>query len=239
MAKKSKPNPYSERSFTVSDMPPGERPRERLMREGVRALTREEVLAIIISRGTRGRSVLDIARELVVHYRTIDAIRDAPVEELTRFPGIGKAKACQIKAAFELGRRQDEPADEDVGTDLGSVEAVVRLMRPRIADHKKETFHAIILDARNRLLSDDQVSVGSLNSTIAHPREVFERAIRGHGAGIIVVHNHPSDDPRPSEDDIRLTRRLAEAGKVIGIQLQDHIIITRSSHYSFRSHALL
>lgn len=239
MAKTNKSPRSSSSSFTVHDLPPGERPRERLMREGARALSREEILAIIISRGTRGRSVLDIARDLIRRYRTVAAIADAPVEELTRVPGIGKAKACQLRAALELSRRMDEGASEDTGTDLSAVEAVVRLMRPQVGGEMKETFHALIVDARSRLIARERVSVGSLNSTMAHPREVFERAIRAHGAGIIVVHNHPSGDAQPSDDDLRLTRRLAEAGKVVGIPLQDHVIVTRDSHYSFRSRALL
>lgn len=239
MAMRPRLNPSSDRGYTVHDLPVRERPRERLMREGARALNREEVLAIIVSRGTRGRSVLDISRDLLRRFRTIAAIADAPVEELTRVPGIGKAKACQLKAAFELARRLGEVEEDDAGMELSTAEAVVRLMRPAVSDLKKETFHVLVLDARNRLLARDQVSVGSLNSTMAHPREVYERAIRAHGAGIIVVHNHPSGDVQPSDDDLRLTRRLAEAGKVVGIPLQDHVIIGRDGHYSFRSRALL
>jgi len=237
--KRKKKEAEKKRTFTVHDLPPRERPRERLMREGAKALSREEVLAIIISRGTRGLSVLDIARDLLREYKTMAAIADAPVEELVRVPGIGKAKACQIKAALELARRMDEPADDDAGRDLSSVEAVVKLMRPRVAGSKKECFYVLVVDARNRLVGREDVSQGSLDSTMAHPREVFDKAIRAHGAGIIVVHNHPSGDPQPSDDDIRLTRRLAEAGKVVGIPLKDHVIVTRSGHYSFRSRALL
>lgn len=239
MAKKNSPPRPSSRTFTVHDLPPRERPRERLMREGVRALNREEVLAVIISRGTRGRSVLDIARELICRYKTLAAIADAPVEELTLVPGIGRAKACQLKAALDLARRLDEPSDEDVGSDLSGPESVARLLRSRVSDLKKECFYVLAVDARNRLIARDDVSAGSLNSTMAHPREVFERAIRAHAAGIIVVHNHPSGDERPSDDDLRLTRRLAEAGKVVGIPVLDHVIVTRTGHYSFRSRALL
>lgn len=237
--KKSKPNRQAERGFTVSDMPESERPRERLIREGVRHLSLEEVLAVIISRGTSGRSVLSIAKDLVCRYQVLDAIADAPVEELTLVPGIGPAKACQLKAALDLARRLGQPLDDAAGTDLSNPEAVARLVRSRAADHRKECFYVYAVDARNRLIARDDVSVGSLNSTMAHPREVFEKAIRAHAAGIIVVHNHPSGDERPSDDDLRLTRRLAEAGRVVGIPLQDHVIITRKGHYSFRGHALL
>ncbi|MBN2537562.1 DNA repair protein RadC [candidate division WOR-3 bacterium] len=229
----------AKRAFTVHDLPARERPRERLVREGAHALSSAEVLAIVISRGTRGLSVLDIARDLIHRYRTIAAIADAPVEELVQVPGIGPAKACQLKAALELARRREEPADDDAGTDLSSAEAVARLMRSRFSHPNKECFYVLVVDARNRLIGREDVSQGSLNSTMAHPREVFEKAIRAHGAGIIVVHNHPSGDPQPSDDDIRLTRRLAEAGKVVGIPLHDHVIVSRDSHYSFRRRALL
>ncbi|UCG43960.1 MAG: DNA repair protein RadC [candidate division WOR-3 bacterium] len=227
------------KGFTVSDMPARERPRERLMREGPKALTREEVLAVIISRGTSGRSVLDIARDLVREFKTIPAIADAPVAELMRVKGIGKAKACQIKAALELARRLEEPRDPDEGTDLSSAQAVFDLMRAEVADEKRECFFVLAVDSRNRLVFRDDVSVGCLNSTLAHPREVFEKAIRAKASGVIVVHNHPSGDPQPSDDDIRLTRRLAEAGKIMGIPLQDHIIVAGKHMYSFRARCLL
>lgn len=220
-------------------MPARERPRERLMREGPKALTREEVLAIIISRGTAGRSVLDIARDLIVRFKTIGAIADASLEELQQVAGIGKAKACQLKAALELARRMDEPCDEEFGADLGSAESVVRLMAPRLRGEKKECFHSLVADSRRRLVARDLVSLGALDTTLAHPREVFQEAIRAKASGIIVVHNHPSGDPTPSEDDVRLTRRLVEAGKILGIAVVDHVIIAGDRHYSFRGHALL
>ncbi|MEO0081473.1 MAG: DNA repair protein RadC [candidate division WOR-3 bacterium] len=227
------------RTFTVHDLPQRERPRERLMREGPKALTREEVLAIIISRGTKGRSVLDIARDLVRRFKTIGAIADATIEELQQIEGIGRAKACQLKAALELARRIDEPPDDDSGAELDSPEAVVRLMAPKLRGEKKECFHSLVADSRRRLVTRELVSLGSLDTTLAHPREVFQEAIRAKASGIVVVHNHPSGDPTPSEDDVRLTRRLVEAGRIIGIPLLDHIIIAGDKHYSFRSRGLL
>ncbi len=226
-------------SFTVNDLPARERPRERLVREGPRALTREEVLAIIISRGGAGRSVLDIARELTTRFKTIPRLAAAPVEELQQVRGIGRAKACQIKAALELAQRMDEPADEEEGTDLSTARAVFDLVRGRIGRLTRERFVALYVDSRSRFLGRDDVSTGTIDSTVAHPREVFERAIRARAAGLIVVHNHPSGDPQPSDDDIRLTRRLAEAGKVVGIRLVDHVIVARREFYSFRSRGLL
>jgi DNA repair protein RadC len=224
---------------TVRDIPARERPRERLMREGPRALSREEVLAIIISRGTAGRSVMDIARELVVKYKTMPALAAASIEELQQVRGIGPAKACQLKAALELVRRLDEPLDPECGLELSEPETVFRLLKSEAGNEKRECFWVLFLDSRNRLVGRRSVSTGSLDTTVAHPREVFDPAIRASAAAVVVVHNHPSGDPTPSDDDLRLTRRLAEAGRVLGIRLLDHVIVTGEKYYSFRSHVLV
>ncbi len=226
-------------SFTVHDLPARERPRERLVRVGAGALSSEEVLAIIISRGTKGMSVLNIARCLISRFKSVAGVAAASLEELQTIKGIGIAKACQIKAALELARRLDESPETEERTDLSSAEAVARLMRPLVAGKLKEHFFVLYLDSRNRLINKEQVSIGTLDGTMAHPREVFAPAIRAAAAGIIVVHNHPSGDPQPSDDDIRLTRRLAEAGKIVGISLLDHVIIGGRKLYSFRSRCLL
>lgn len=226
-------------AFTVHDIPRRERPRERLMREGPQALNREEVLAIIIGRGTAGRSVMDIAHELVVRFKTMPALAAASIEELQQVKGIGPAKACQLKAALELVRRLDEPLDPDCGTEISRPEAVFGLLRSECGRERRECFWVLYLDSRNRLIGRQKVSVGSLDSTLAHPREVFDGAVRAAAAAVIVVHNHPSNDPTPSDEDIRLTRRLMEAGRVLGIKLLDHVVVTRQGYYSFRAHALV
>lgn len=228
-----------ERSFTVHDLPKRERPRERLMNSGPGALSIQEVLAVIVSRGTSGKSVLRIAEDLVSRFKSPAGIAAASIEELQKVKGVGPAKACQIKAALELGVRLEESWGSEQGSDLSSAEAVAKEMRPLIARKHKEHFYALYLDSRNRLIGKERVSIGSLNSTMAHPREVFAPAIRAGAAGLVVVHNHPSGDPQPSDDDIRLTRRLAEAGKVVGIPLQDHVIVAGQKYYSFRARCLL
>lgn len=227
------------RRFTMRDLPVAERPRERLLRYGVDKLSGEELLAVLISRGTSGVPVRDIAHKLLVQFGSIAAIADATIEELKRVSGIGTAKACQIKAAFELARRFQESLAPDAREALTSPEAVVRLIKPRLVERKKECFFTVLLDARNRHIRTEQVSVGSLDATIAHPREVFDPAVHDHAPSIIVVHNHPSGDPTPSNEDISLTRRLSEAGKVLGIKLLDHIIIAGEKYYSFRAQGLL
>jgi DNA repair protein RadC len=224
---------------TMADTPVHERPRERLVKVGAANLSEVELLAIIISRGTKGMPVRDIAQQLVNQFQSVAEVGRASVEELMRVRGIGKAKACQIVAAFELARRSDDTPFVKERADLSDPKEVARRARSNVKDWRKECFLTFYVDSRNRHMGGDEVSVGSLDTTLAHPREVFERAIRAGAAGVIVVHNHPSGDPTPSDDDIRLTRRLTEAGKILGIRLLDHVVVSRDSHYSFRSHALV
>lgn len=223
----------------MRDTPGRERPRERLIEHGVETLSSEELLAVVISRGTGGTPVREIAQRLMNEFGSVSAIGNATVEQLKQVPGIGPAKACQLLAAFELARRNQAEQVSSERADLSSPEAVARLVRPKLVERQKECFFAVLLDSRNRLIRTDRVSVGGLDATMAHPREVFDAAVRDRAAGLVVVHNHPSGDPTPSDDDVRLTRRLAEAGKVLGIRLHDHVIITADRHYSFRAHALI
>lgn len=227
------------RRFTMRDLPAAERPRERLLRYGADKLSGEELLAVLIGRGTSGVPVRELAHELLVRFGSVAAIADATVEELKQVSGIGTAKACQIKAAFELARRFQENRAPNNREAITSPEAVVRLIKPRLIEKKKECFFTVLLDIRNRHIRTEQVSVGSLDATIAHPREVFDPALHDHAPSIIVVHNHPSGDSTPSAEDISLTRRLVEAGKVLGIKLLDHIVVAGEKFYSFRGEGLL
>lgn len=223
----------------MRDMPQHERPRERLMRSGAGSLSEVELLAVIISRGTKGMPVRDIAERLISQFGSVAEVGRAGVAELRKVAGIGPAKACQIVAAFELARRADDLPLARERPDMSTPAAVVQQVRPRLARQMKECFVSLFLDSRSRLLGMDDVSVGCLDSTLAHPREVFEKAVRAGAAAVVVAHNHPSGDPQPSDDDIRLTRRLVEAGKILGIRLLDHVIVTRDGHYSFRARAQL
>lgn len=227
------------KSYTMHDVPANERPRERLIRYGADKLSGEELLAVLISRGASGIPVRDVAHELLVRFGSVTKVAEASIEELKRVPGIGLAKACQLKAAFELARRFLESQMPEGKEELTKPEEVVKLILPRIVEKKKECFFTVLLDVRNRHIRTEQVSIGSLDTTLAHPREVFDAAVHDHAPKVIFVHNHPSGDPTPSSEDIWLTRRLVEAGKVLGINVQDHIIIAGSSYYSFHSHGLL
>ena len=220
-------------SFTVRDLPPAERPRERLIQLGAEALSAQEILALILGRGVRGESVMITAQKLLGKFGSLQGIADSSVEELSQVNGIGPAKAAQLKAAFELGRRL-EGAPREGKAAIKSPEDVVGVVGSTLKGKKKEHFLALLLDTRNRLIRTSTVSMGSLDSSVVHPREVFKEAISASAASVIFVHNHPSGDPEPSEDDIELTRRLVEAGKLLGILVLDHIIVGDGNYMSLK-----
>jgi DNA repair protein RadC len=217
-------------SFTVRDMPKEERPRERLQRLGPEALSSPELLALIIGRGVSKRSVMTIAQELYAKFRTIRAISEATIEELSEIKGIGAAKAIQLKASFELAKRQElETENGFEGMDIKNPRSVVKAVRASIKDMRKEHFMLIILNTRNKIIRIENISVGTLNASLVHPREVFNKAIAHTASSVVIAHNHPSGDPEPSEEDLKITRRLVEAGRILGIEVLDHIIIGKHS----------
>ncbi|HOV91386.1 MAG TPA: DNA repair protein RadC [Syntrophorhabdaceae bacterium] len=218
------------RSYTVLDMPRSERPRERLQRLGAEVLSAQELLAIIIGRGIAGKSVMTIAQELITTFGSIKAISEASIEELSKIKGLGNAKAVQLKACFELGRRKEietEYAYKDL--EMSNPKAVADLLRHSIKDKNKEHFLLITLNTRNKVLGINHISTGTLNASLVHPREVFKEAIACCASSVIIAHNHPSGDPEPSQEDINITRRLIDAGKILGIEVLDHVIIGRGT----------
>jgi DNA repair protein RadC len=227
-----------ESSFTVHDLPKAERPRERLKQFGPEALSAQELLALIIGRGVSKKSVMTIAQELMIKFGNIKAISEATIEELSQIKGIGFAKAVQIKACFELGKRKDlEPELKDF--DIKEPQSIVKAIRASIKDKAKEHFKLLLLNARNKVLGISTISIGSLNASIVHPREVFKDAIAHNAYSVVLAHNHPSGDPEPSEDDLTMTKRLIEAGKILGIEITDHIIIVKNSYFSFKEKNLI
>ena len=225
-------------SFTVHDLPKPERPRERLKKFGPEALSAQELLALIIGRGVSKKSVMTIAQELLIKFGNIKAISEATIEELSQIKGIGLAKAAQIKACFELGKRQElEPELNDL--DIKKPQDVVKAIRARIQDKAKEHFKLIVLNTRNKIIGISNISMGTLNTSLVHPREVFKNAIMHNASSVVLAHNHPSGDTEPSENDLTITRRLVEAGKILGIEVLDHIIIGRNSFCSFKEKGLL
>lgn len=222
---------------SVKQWPENERPRERLIAHGPAGLSDAQLLAIIIRNGRPGRSNVDLGRELLERFGSLAGIGQAGISELCEVPGIGKAKAAEIKAAIEIGRRYQKPSLS--GASLCSSSDVVEYYRPRMKDLKKEVFKCALLDTKNRIIRDEEVSVGSLSASIVHPRDTFKAAIRESAAAVIFIHNHPSGDTRPSQEDILLTKRLVQAGEVLGIQVLDHIIIGDGLHFSFRDNGLM
>ncbi|MDD5008699.1 MAG: DNA repair protein RadC [Syntrophorhabdaceae bacterium] len=227
-------------TFTVRDLPRSERPRERLLKFGADKLSSQELLALVIGRGVSKRSVMTIAQELVARFGSIQGISNATIEELSRIKGIGTAKAAQLKAAFELGKRQElEKETLYEGYDIKDPQGVVRAVRGTIQDKAKEHFKLILLNTRNKIIGLSTVSIGTLNASLVHPREVFKDAIRHSASSVVIAHNHPSGDPEPSEEDLKITRRLVESGKILGIEVLDHIIIGKDTFVSLKTKGLL
>lgn len=221
----------------LKDWPEEERPRERLLREGADALSDAHLLAVLLRTGTGGKTAVDVGRDLLTRFGGLAGIAAAGVRELTAVTGIGMAKAAEIKAAIELGRRHLKPTM--AGVSFCASRDVAEYYQPRLRDARKEEFRCILLDTKNRFLREEQVSTGSLTASLVHPRETFKAAVRESAAAVIFVHNHPSGDIRPSQEDILLTRRLVQAGDLLGIKVLDHVIVGDGGHFSFRDSGML
>ena len=226
-------------SFTVRDLPLSERPRERLLKLGSEALSAQEILALILGRGIKGESVMVTSQKLLTRFGNLKGIANASVEELTEIKGVGLAKAAQIKAVLELSKRLEGDAGERQKPMVKSPEDVVKVVKSQLKGKKKEHFLVLCLDTRNRLINCKPVSMGSLDTSIVHPREVFKEAVSSSAASVIFVHNHPSGDPEPSKEDIELTKRLAKAGEIVGIEVLDHIVVCDRSYLSLKASDLL
>ena len=208
------------------------------VRLGIGALSDAELLALLIRTGTGGSSALDLGRQLLSRERTLRAIVQMTPHELMRMSGIGRAKAVELLAAFELGRRTAAAAGEERTVVRGPAD-VAGLLQSSMRDLKHEEFRVLLLDARNAVLHVEQVTSGTLNASLVHAREVFKPAIDRMAAAVIVVHNHPSGNPEPSREDLEVTRGLSEAGRILGIPLHDHIIFAGSHCTSLAERGLL
>lgn len=224
--------------LTVKELPEELRPRERLMRDGASALSNKELLAIILRTGTRSESVLDLASRLLAVYGGLRGLINVTMDELSIVPGIGMAKAAQVRAALELGKRVSSMAPE-VRPVIRSPQDVCTLLMEEMRHLDREQFRTVLLNTKNQVLETEVVSVGSLSSSIVHPREVFKNPIRKSAAALILVHNHPSGDPTPSREDLEVTNRLTEAGKILGIDILDHIIIGDNKYSSLKEKGLI
>jgi DNA repair protein RadC len=224
--------------YRIKDLPRDDRPREKLLRLGAAALSEAELLALVVRTGTGRRSALDLAREIMTSGKNIRGIAAKSPAELMRLRGIGEAKAVGIAAAFELGRRVQGSA-EDERTVVKSPEDVLHHMLPRMRDLTQELFFVMVLDAKNGVREVLEISRGTLNASLVHPREVFKAAIDHRAASIIVIHNHPSGNPDPSREDVEITAQLADAGRIVGIPLHDHLIVAGDRYTSFAERGLL
>ena len=236
-------NPYNQ---PVKDWPEDERPRERLLQFGEASLSEAQLLAIVLRTGDPASkaNAVDVARGLLDLFdNDLSAISNAAVAELSQARGIGPAKGCEIKAAFELGlRRLQKRGGPFQQQQFRCSEDVANFYMPRFADKKREQFQVLMLDRKNRFIRDVMISQGSLDASdasVVRPREVFNTAIRDSAAAIICIHNHPSGDPQPSPEDRALTRRLLDAGETIGIPVLDHIIVGRNCYVSFKDEGWL
>ena len=212
------------RAARITDWPAEERPRERLYAKGPGALADAELLALQLGTGTHGQSAVDLARGLLSRYGSLSGLAGLSAAELAATKGVGRAKAVRLVAAFELTRRLRSRASNNKVV-LGSPEQVFQHFGPLMEDLKKEEFRVLLLDAHNGLLRDVVVSEGTLSASLVHPREVFKPAILESAAAVILLHNHPSGDPTPSKEDIRLTRQLVECGRLLDLRVHDHVII--------------
>ena len=218
----------------MNQMPAGEKPREKLLRDGPEGLSTVEVLAVILGTGTRSKSVMDLAGDvLAMDARGLRYLAECSPEELKKIAGMGDAKVCVLMAALELGKRLScLPAEERVRIKCSA--DIANLFMERLRYEKKEHFKCLLINSRGEILEENEVSVGDLNSSASHPREVFSPAVRRSAGSVAFVHNHPSGDPEPSAADINSTRRLVEVGELLGIPVIDHIIIGDGSYVSMK-----
>ncbi|HII00477.1 TPA: JAB domain-containing protein [Methanosarcinaceae archaeon] len=216
----------------IHDLPEEERPRERLVRNGPESLSNAELLAIILGTGSREENVVSMSSRILSEY-SIKQLSLANIKRLMQIHGIGEAKASQISAVFELARRL-ETFVEEPKRKVRSPKDVYTLMYPKMREQKKEKFITLYLDTKNQILKEETVSIGSLNASIVHPREVFKSALLESSASVIMIHNHPSGDPSPSREDILVTEKLVEGGKLLGIDVLDHIIIGDGKYVSLK-----
>ena len=221
----------------IKDLPQGERPRERLERYGAQALSNSELLAIILRTGVQGESVLNLASRLLVRYNGLLGLARANFSELCAERGLGPAKATQLMAALELGRRL-MIASPDERPVVRSPADAANLLMMEMAPLQQEHLRLLLLDTKNRVLSSPTVYIGSLNMSVLRVGEVFREAIRGNCAAVIVAHNHPSGDPTPSPEDVAVTERIVSAGKLLDVEVLDHLIIGQQRYVSLKERGL-
>lgn len=215
-------------SHRIKDLPTSERPRERLLAQGADALSSSELIAILLRTGLKGMSAIQVGEQLMKRFNTLDNLSRAGIEDLCQVKGVGRDKAIALKSAFTLARRMAQEIQQESPM-LDNPAHVADLLREENRAYQVERFQAVLLNTRKRLIRVAQISDGTLDTILVHPREVFKPAIAANAAGVVLVHNHPSGDPTPSESDIRVTRDLIRAGQLLKIEVVDHVIIGRAT----------
>ncbi|MEY4479361.1 MAG: hypothetical protein RLZZ267_39 [Bacillota bacterium] len=228
----------TEQRSVMREVPVEERPRERMQINGAEALSNAELLAILLRTGTKNVSAVQLAQQLLMKTNGIHGLVEMTTGELTTVRGLGTAKALQIKAGIELGRRLAKTSRDELFAVRSPEDAAAFLMED-LRYLKKEQFVCLFLDTKNQIVCQETLSIGSLNASIVHPREVFRAAIRHGSASIICAHNHPSGDPTPSPEDLNITKRLREVGELIGIPVIDHIVIGDRKFVSLKQRGLM
>ena len=216
------------RGLLIKELPDNERPRERLMQSGADALKHSELIAILLRTGTKGVSAIQVAEQLLQKFDSLDRLSRATIDELRQVKGVGRDKAIGLKSAFTLARRMAQEIRQESPT-LDTPERVAELLREANRAYEVENFQVVILNTRRKLIRIDNISQGTLDTILVHPREVFKLAITANAAAIVLVHNHPSGDPTPSEADIKVTRDLIRAGQLLKIDVLDHVILGRAT----------
>ena len=228
----------AESSYKITRWPKKERPRERLLQHGPQPLSEAELLGILLGKGTRKKTAIDLARELLDQYESLHKLFSRSPSELMKVKGIGSAKAATLSAAFELARRIQSQRDDSGGVFKRSSDVADHYL-PLMRDLRKEVFKVLLLNRANRLIKDVTISEGTLEASIVHPRDVFREALLEPASGIILIHNHPSGNPSPSEEDLRITKQLVEAGRLLGIKVYDHIILAGERYQSLADEGLM
>jgi len=222
-----------EKKLTVKDLPIDDRPREKLLLRGAHNLSDAELVAILLRTGKKGKSVLEIAREIISSEGNLAMLATKTVDSLKKVDGIGNDKAATLVAAFELSRRILSQSKWLFKMKITSPQDIAEIFIPILRDEIKEKFIVVCLNSANRIIKYETISVGNLNSSVVHPREIFKVAIDNPSASIILIHNHPSGNPEPSNEDIRITKKIVESGKILDIPVFDHLIIAGETYTSF------
>lgn len=222
----------------IKDIPLDERPRERLINKGVKYLSNEELLAILLKTGTKDYSVKDLANNILKQLDNINNLKAINMESLIKIKGIGKAKACEILAAVELGKRLNKKIDNLNQIKVYSSDSIYEYFKYKLSEELQEHFYCVYLDTKNKIIKDKLLFIGTINESLVHPREIFKEAYLLSASSVICVHNHPSGNVNPSNNDIIITKQLIEVGKILGIRVLDHIIIGKDSYYSFNDNGI-